>query len=267
MKKFWNLTLDELERSQKFYSVFLIGLILVETMHIIWRITVSLRQIQEGYANMISLYQLFDGSKPYLLIVSVGVLGLLGYSLFSWVREWYFQGNYIQRLLLLPESRFPVALAKVFSTLLMAGGMLCVQMLLIGLTNILAGRFLPYYQAIVAPAEYIQAMSVTRLYLPITPKAWFLNYSIGIGFYLALTNAVILLLSRRDLTLPRKLFHTAVFATISFVSVTLYVRWYYQLDFLPGEVTRYALLFVSVIVFMLGQLIFMKWLMDRYVAI
>lgn len=198
MKKFWHLTQDECQRNAGLLGLLLalqIGLQVIGWVQRYLRFRSSPDQFALG------LDQLFDTSIVYNITVAIIVATLLGFCVYTWVREWRFEGRLIYRLMLLPGSRMSVVWAKLAAIFLMIMAILTVQVLLIILAAWLFNLILAPYHIALYPWYYFfsNAQASTPLLFPASPVSFFLTYFMGSSVILALFFGSLYYLNRRQL--------------------------------------------------------------------
>ena len=198
MKKFWHLTQDECQRNAG-----LLGLILVLQigLQMIGWFLRYLRFQKEPSQYALGLDQLFDTSIVYNVTIAIIVVILLGLCVYTWVREWRFEGRLIYRLMLLPGSRMSVVWAKFTAIMLMIMAILTVQVLLIIFASWLFGLILAPYRIQLIPWYYFfsNAQATSVLFFPTSPLTFFLTYFMGSNVILALFFGSLYYLNRRKL--------------------------------------------------------------------
>ena len=177
MKKFINLLSDELHRARWFYGSVL-GLVVVSQLVNFAYVIMEYKRVPDRQYGL-HLSSFFDGSQVYSLLVFAAVLILIIYCVYTWLREWNGGSNFMTRLLLLPGNRFSIVLAKLASVLLMTGGVLFVQLLMIWLIDYLAPLFIGTNNYLAVPwvEAFVSELGMTSQFLPFSWASAAIFYS------------------------------------------------------------------------------------------
>lgn len=271
MTKLLNLVTDELRRARGFYLLLVAFVLITESLMISSSIRSNFRILSGSgntdYSQLITnLSAAFDGNMIYILIIGATGFALLAYAVFSWIRDWYFQGNFIYRLLTLPGNRASVAYAKLISILIMMAGILILQLILFYITNTaLSIMFKEQYTSIPVLLQLATRMDTSIILLPVNPLHAFEIYGIGLWFLFSLMNSLIILLSTKGHTWIKTITTTIIYWFISFVLISLMV---WATSFLPLTSTEMTILALGLIYsanIINGYL--MSWLMNHYVSV
>ena len=135
MKKLFMLIDDELKRNLPMMLICVIFLILGEIITVIKNVY----QIQQNnHLETFGLKQVLLDSNMFHIVLSMGMLFILLFSIFTWIREWNLKGRFIYRLMMLPGDKAFIGIAKWISMLLMTGILIFIQILMfIGLDTLL----------------------------------------------------------------------------------------------------------------------------------
>ena len=197
MKKFMNLLNDELKRVKWLYLILVIAVILTQSLVIFRQFNQAnyyfLNQRDSFY--LLTLSDIFRQKPQFFLIIGVAALSLILYSIFTWVREWHFQGNYIYRLLMLPGNRMPIFMAKFTSILLMIVGLWMTQLFILFATNWI-GSLLPHlYHSSSVVQVLMQHLDGLQFIMPMHFQSFIYIYFFGFNFLIGLMNITIIVLA------------------------------------------------------------------------
>lgn len=263
--KLLNLLTDELKRARIFYSLLVVSVILLEGSNISIKFWTFNRLIRYSDEAVLSLGDFFDYSSEYMMIVGGSAMALLIYAVFTWIRDWYFQGSFIYRLLNLPGNRAPIAFAKVGAILMLMAGLLVLQVALFYLTDWLASAFFASrYIANPVLVSLAQDFSFSNVLIPSHPLTALLTFGFGTSFLLILMNLCIIIFSFKG----HGLLKTATII-IGYILLDLALMIALFL-FIRNPLTT-----SEVMVFTVGFLVFYKglqggwmyWLMNHYISI
>lgn len=263
--KFLNLLTDELRRARIFYGLLMISVLLVQAFNIGNMIIRNRQTVREGHPVALYLTDFFDSSGLYPMVIGGAAFALILYAVFIWLREWYFQGNYMYRLLILPGNRAPIAFAKVATILLLMSGLLLLQLGIFYVTHwILQMVFQDNYLGLGVLLQIAQQFTISYILFPLHPLTALFNYGFGICFLLVLMNNCILIFSYKGHGLLKTIGLTLVYDVIM---LALLIGFFLSIrnPLTTTEVTT------MVIVFLVGYLIihsgWMYWLMNYYSSI
>lgn len=263
--KFLNLLTDELKRSRFFYFFLISGVVGLETLGVGYTLFSARQALRDGNDVFHSLNSLFDSSVYYGLIVGGAAFSLIIYAIFIWTKEWYFQGNYIYRLLILPGNRAPIAFAKVTAIIMLMAGVLMIQLVIFYVTNWIASAVLPD-NYLIQPVllQLAQTMGISYTLLPLNPITTLLFYSFGLSFLMILMNNCILILSHRGHGLIKTATITIIYDVIM-IAILVGIVLFSQNPFTQSELL--IVLFVCVILYGVANGGLMYWLMNRYISV
>lgn len=269
MKKFLNLLSDELHRSRGFYFILLAGVVISQLLNALFLIfrTLQAEDSEAGYRGKLYVTSFFDDSSLYGLIIGGAIMALLLYSVLTWMREWYFQGKFIYRLLTLPGSRIWIPIAKLASIILMIGGLLFAQLILIWLIDALAGYFLPLTIYVDRPwfYQFAQSMPIIYLLMPMTVSTTFLLYGTGIGLLLMIFNAQIYFYSQQSSGSVKALLKISLYLILCFLYLFSLIWLTFFMNFLPQEI--FWLLIGGVGVFIAFNSYILSYLMSNKISV
>lgn len=197
MDKYLKLLEDELYRSKGFYFLLVAAISLLQLLNaivLLW--TYNPEESYIGSSQTLTLLDLTEANMVYFLIIGGAIMAMLLYSVFIWIRDWYFQGNYIYRLLSLPGNRMSIFLAKLTAILLMIVGLLLLQTILLMVMNGI-GSLYDYYQVIPWTQLFAQQLTLNYVLSPLNWQTGFFTYGIGTLGLIILYNLVVILLSHR----------------------------------------------------------------------
>lgn len=271
MTKLFNLVTDELKRAKVFYLLLIAFVIIAEAVMVFDNIRMNyMVQATDVYADhtqiITNLSGGFDNSMAYTLIIGATAFALIAYSIFSWIRDWHFQGNFIYRLLTLPGNRAPVAYAKLISTLLMMAGILILQLALFYIANgVFSVMFAGQYTNTPVLIQLATTMTTSIVLFPPYPLQAFHTYGGGLWFLFTLMNSLMILLSVKGYNWVRTLITTAAYWIISLVLVALLFWLGIRLPLTNMEIIIIQLVFIYSANIINGYM--MSWLMNHYVSV
>lgn len=269
MIKFLNLLNDELKRSRGFYLILVGSVIIGQLLNacLIIFSTLQTKNNETSFTRQLFLTSFFDDSPVFGLIIGGAIMALLMYSLLTWLREWYFQGNFIYRLLMLPGNRIWIPLAKLASILLMIGGLLFVQLVLIWVIDGLALSLLPatVYADIPWYYQLAQSMPIIYLLMPMTASTAFLQYGAGLAFLLVIFNSQIYFYSYQSTGRVKAILKVSAYLMLclAYLVGLVWVTFFQQ--FLPGEM--YWLLSIGIVICIVLNSFILSYLMSSKISV
>lgn len=271
MTKLLNLITDELKRAKVFYLLLIAFVLISEGIMVFSNIRASYSVLTASenadYTNLITnLNGAFDNSMVYTMIIGATAFALLGYSVYSWIRDWHFQGNFIYRLLTLPGNRAPIAYAKLISTLIMMAGILILQLVVFYVANAAFSiMFADSYTTIPVLIQLATKMQTSLVLFPPYPGQTFLTYGGGLWFLFTLMNSMIILLSAKGYTWTRTLLTIVIYWVVSIALVYLMGFSTLTMPLTATEGTIIVLVFIYAANIINGYM--MSWLMNHYVSV
>lgn len=271
MTKLLNLITDELKRAKVFYLLLITFVLISEGIMVFSNIRASYSVLTASenadYTNLITnLNGAFDNSMVYTMIIGATAFALLGYSVYSWIRDWHFQGNFIYRLLTLPGNRAPIAYAKLISTLIMMAGILILQLVVFYVANAAFSiMFADSYTTIPVLIQLATKMQTSLVLFPPYPGQTFLTYGGGLWFLFTLMNSMIILLSAKGYTWTRTLLTIVIYWVVSIALVYLMGFSTLTMPLTATEGTIIVLVFIYAANIINGYM--MSWLMNHYVSV
>ncbi|PMC80589.1 hypothetical protein CJ191_00255 [Aerococcus viridans] len=271
MAKLLNLITDELKRAKIFYLLLIAFVLISEGIMVFVHIRASyaVSTASENIDNIsliTNLNGVFDNSMVYTMIIGATAFALLGYSVFSWIRDWHFQGNFIYRLLTLPGNRAPIAFAKLISTLIMMAGILILQLGLFYIANsAFRVMFNEQYTQVPVLIQLATTMEISSLLFPPYPTQTFMIYGGGLWFLFTLMNSLIMLLSAKGYTWFRTVATTMIYWIVSLALIYLLAWLTIILPLTNMEATVLVLVYIYAINIINGYM--MSWLMNHYVSV
>lgn len=271
MTKLLNLITDELKRAKVFYLLLIAFVLISEGIMVFSNIRASYSVLTASenadYTNLITnLNGAFDNSMVYTMIIGATAFALLGYSVFSWIRDWHFQGNFIYRLLTLPGNRAPIAFAKLISTLIMMAGILILQLGLFYIANsAFTIMFNGQYTQVPVLIQLATTMDTSSLLFPPYPAQTFIIYGGGLWFLFTLMNSLIILLSAKGYTWLRTVATTMIYWLVSLALIYLIAWLTFILPLTNMEATVLVLVYIYSVNIINGYM--MSWLMNHYVSV
>lgn len=271
MTKLLNLITDELKRAKVFYSLLIAFVLVTEGIMVFGNVRTSFMAIASGNTSdypfpITNLASAFDDSMAFTMIIGATGFALLAYSVFSWIRDWHFQGNFIYRLLTLPGNRAPIAYAKLISTLIMMAGILILQLVVFYVANAAFSiMFADSYTTIPVLIQLATKMQTSLVLFPPYPGQTFLTYGGGLWFLFTLMNSMIILLSAKGYTWTRTLLTIVIYWVVSIALVYLLGFSTLTMPLTATEGTIIVLVFIYAANMINGYM--MSWLMNHYVSI
>lgn len=263
--KFLNLLTDELRRSRNFYVLLLVGVIVLEVAGIGYSLLLARNDVVKGMGKSISLANFFDGSMYYTFIVGGAAFALIIYAVFTWAREWYFQGNYIYRLLILPGNRAPIAFAKVASIIMLMAGLLVTQLIIFYLTHWVAELALAdSYSSQPVLVQLAQSMGFSYIFFPLNPASTFVYYTFGLGFLIILMNNCIIIFSHRGHGLVKTSLLTIIYDVVM-LGLLIGLVFSVRAPLTQSEVLIFIIVFVISYCGINSGV--MYWLMNHYISV
>ncbi|WP_214843524.1 hypothetical protein [Exiguobacterium sp. s150] len=121
----------EVERVTKPYLI-LISLLVVTQFawlgYFLWSETALYEEIRRtGTPDYVLTFGNYIGGTPFILSIGFAVAAMLLYSFWIWYRDFQGRGTFMMRLLLIPQQRMLVFVAKLATMTLMVLGLLSVQ--------------------------------------------------------------------------------------------------------------------------------------------
>lgn len=263
--KFLNLLTDELKRSRLFYLMLIIGVVGLETLGLGLSILSARQALKEGEEVFHSLHTLFDSSVYYGLIIGGAAFALIIYAVFTWIREWYFQGSYIYRLLVLPGNRASIAFAKVTTIMILMAGLLILQLMIFYVTHWIARAILSdNYLTQPVLTQISQTMELSYTLLPQNPLTALFFYGFGLSFLIILMNNCIIILSHRGYGLVKSAL-TTIGYNLLMLALIVGFAFFIRMSFTQSELSMMLLMFVISYGVLNGG--FMYWLMNNYISV
>lgn len=271
MTKLLNLITDELKRAKVFYFLLMAFVLVTEGIMVLGNVRTSYMAIASGNTSdypfpITNLASAFDNSMAFTMIIGATGFALLAYSVFSWIRDWHFQGNFIYRLLALPGNRAPIAYAKLISTLIMMAGILILQLVVFYVANVAFSIMFPdSYTTIPVLIQLATKMQTSLVLFPPYPGQTFLTYGGGLWFLFTLMNSMIILLSAKGYTWTRTLLTIVIYWVVSIALVYLMGFSTLTMPLTATEGTIIVLVLIYAANMINGYM--MSWLMNHYVSI
>ncbi|PKY87584.1 hypothetical protein CYJ57_06990 [Falseniella ignava] len=267
MKKFMNLLNDELKRAKWLYLILVIAVILTQSL-VIFR---QFRQANYYFMNqrdafyMLTLADIFKQTPLFFLIIGVAALSLILYSMFTWVREWHFQGNYIYRLLMLPGSRMPIFMAKFVSILLMIVGLWMTQLFILFATDWI-GNLLPHlYHSSSVVQVLMQHLDGFQVVMSMHFQSFIFIYLFGFNFLIGLMNITIIVLSYRSYHLIQTILLPLLYLFFSWGISALIIQFASAINFTSFEFNIVAM--TLLVIAMVIQLSISYYIMNHYISV
>ena len=155
MKKFTDLLLFEINRIKKAYFLLMGAIILLQVTSVVVTtnnyMNVFKNYQKEKMGNLFEFLEnwpkfgFFQVQNHVLFEFSIllGILALLVYTFVIWYRDWIGKNNLSYRLLAIPGSRMSVFYAKFACILLLMGGLLAMQVIMLYVGEMLTRLIIP----------------------------------------------------------------------------------------------------------------------------
>lgn len=271
MMKLLNLTTDELKRAKGFYFLLMAFVLVTEGIMIFGNVRASYKAIASGNTTdyrfpITNLASAFDDTMAFTMIIGATGFALLAYAVFSWIRDWHFQGNFIYRLLSLPGNRAPIAYAKLISTLIMMAGILILQLAIFYVANTaFSMMFADSYTTTPVLIQIATKVQTSLVLFPPYPGQAFLIYGGGLWFLFTLMNSMIILLSAKGYTWARTIITIVIYWLVSIALVYLMGFSTFTMPLTASEATIIVLVFIYAANVINGYM--MSWLMNHYISV
>ena len=185
--------------------------------------------------------------------------------MFTWVREWHFQGNYIYRLLMLPSNRMPIFMAKFVSILLMIVGLWMTQLFILFATDWI-GNLLPHlYHSSSVIQVLMQHLDRFQVVMPMHFQSFIYIYFFGFNFLIGLMNITIIVLSYRSYHLIQTILLPLVYLFFSWVISALIIQFVSTINFTSFEFNIVAM--TLLVIAMVIQLSISYYIMNHYISV
>lgn len=262
MKKFVNLTLDEVNRNKHLYTIAVTLLVIGEIV----AIYLSYRRILKMNLEMIRLQDIFLIHSLVPAVIFVGVVLLMIMTLFIWFREWSSQGRFIYRLLTLPGNRPSIAWAKWASMMLLGLFMMAIQMFLMVIVNQVMDLVNPDYQNIGMKTPLVMEMPIINLIVPINfPSLLFILLTLSL-LILVLSNVQLLFFSQLNHSKMKALGVTLIYLFVTILSSGIIIM-FLILDTILKMSEAVWIIFAILVIFNGLHGYLMSWLMKHYARI
>lgn len=208
MKKFTGLFLFEINRIKKAYFLLVGAVILLQVASVVLAsnnyMSIFRNYQKETMGNTYEFlenrgkFDFFQVQSHVLFEFSIvlGVLALLVYAFVIWYRDWIGKNNLSYRLLAIPGSRISVFYAKIACILLLMGGLLAMQVIMLYVGEILTGLIIPseMFEATQFLGHTSKGEAVSYV-LPTRILDFVLHYTVGITVLVIAKLTIILQLS------------------------------------------------------------------------
>lgn len=262
MVKYLKLLEFELKRACPF-TLILMGITLVGQLAIFLKGYLEARAFPPQ--SLYAFHDFFDRNIYYNLLVGAMIMSVFIYALYTWIREWLGEGKFIYRLATLPGSRLALGLAKLTSILVIIFSLLLVQQLVFRLVNqliVLTGIHDTLYWVDLYTSQHT---NLSSLVMPSSFRVFAISYLYGIGFLCMVTNGLLVFLIHFRIRFSWMLAKLLAFSLVS-IGLLGAILWLVnrQLGLIYSE-SWIELALVSL--YILGQLAFMKYLLDSKLTI
>lgn len=269
MSKFSQLLIYEMNRAKKFYLSLIASILGIEIIYILWFVwsaySASRGEFLYNGVPSFSFGLIFSFSIVGILIVGIAIAAMSLYAVYTWVREWRQQDNFIYRLLLLPGKRGTLAYAKLASIMLMTFGLLSVQIIFVHLVDF-GFRLISSNPDIVSyPYVMVTGSPLDVVLVPGEFSTFILVYTIVFGFLAWIANVVIGYFSFRSQGVVITIGKVTLYICLS-IAVVLSVSIFLMNVIWIGTEIKWAL-GIFAIVWTGGHLSFMHYLMKYVISI
>lgn len=256
MNKYLQLLYFEVERGKTFYRLLVLFFIAIQIVCVFFTarsLIVESQQFVEGFeAPQYTISSIFSILwYPYLWLLVY--LFFFVYAGYSWLREWLFKGQFANRLLTLPTSRFNLLLAKLSHLILMYLSLLFIQILMVYGTDFILGHVLNPTIYKQEPISYVLQFDILQNFvLPINLNYFFLIFiallCVLSWFYLIMT----IFISYRHISWQKVIVYIA---GISLIDIGLFIISFGLYVFLPLIFSE----FVFLVIIMLALIIILNF--------
>lgn len=263
MHKFIDLTIDEMNRNKSYYLIFLTLLIVGE----IFSIGYGLYRIRDMIDNK-SVFGVEEviRNKATVAVIFAGILGLVLFTLISWMREWRLQGRFMYRLLTLPGSRLTIAWSKWASMMIKGLGMIAVQTFLFILTNMVLDVLFQSYQNVGFKAPLAMDLQLLNIIMPVNFLTFMLLMLLLSSLVIFLSNTQILWFSYVNRSKWKTVLYTLIYIAMTIVIAFGSFLWIMKnYNLLENE--RMWIFLMNMILVNLLQGTFMSRLMKYHISI
>lgn len=257
MGNYYKLLVDELERASNYFYTLVLGFFSLQTLGIAFKIMTTQEKI--------SLVDLFDNYSLYNLLVGGAIISLLIYSFYIWWREWRGKYKNIYQLLMLPGNRMAIPLAKVSTILLMIFSLLSLQCLYMYGANALIGAVSKLYYVRPFTVEWLQRMSFTEIFIPLTLQKFVMEYGLGTLFLLGLSNIMMYMMSEARSSHLVRLGVVVTYSCIMFIYIYFVIHYSNGHMFLGHELWIYTIAVIGI--GLLAQLLICRYVVRHILSI
>ena len=210
MKKLFMLINDELKRNLPVMSMCVFFLILGEIITVIKNVY----QIhQDKSLEVFGLKQVLLDSGIFHIVLSMGMLFILLFSIFTWIREWNLKGRFIYRLMMLPGDKAFIGIAKWISMLLMTGILIFIQIVTFIVMDMVLNLFVKEYIA-GWMISYLSSSGILTFIVPYNLTNYLMLMLIVSIVILIIFNVILLYFSLPSMKVILKFILTVMFALL-----------------------------------------------------
>ncbi len=210
MKKLFMLIDDEFKRNLPMMLICVFFLILGEMIIVIKNVY----QIQQdNNLEVFGLNQVLLDSNIFHIVLSMGMLFILLFSIFTWIREWNLKGRFIYRLMMLPLDKAFIGLAKWISMLLMTGILIFIQIVTFIGVDVVLNLFVKDYTANWM-MSYLDSTGILTFIVPYNISNYLMLMLIVSLVILIIFNVVLLYFSLPSMKVIFKAILTGTFASL-----------------------------------------------------
>ncbi|MGY4104014.1 hypothetical protein ACWOA0_00185 [Ignavigranum ruoffiae] len=262
MKKFWNLFVDEMNRSKHFFVSFVMILLIAEGLSFVRMIKFQgVFQPQKDFG----LENLFAENNLFWMIVAVGLAVTILYVHYIWFREWHLQGRFIYRLLSLPGSRLAISWAKWSASMLMSLTMIVIQWLVFIIVDQLCQALFDNYISMGWRLELLNLTPLNVL-IPLNLKGFaFIALLISLVILIS-SNLQILFNSLKQQSMKRSISLTGIYLILSILLI-VFAIWLDSVVFHLTDRETFVWLIWQLLFINLLQGLWMSFISQRVISI
>jgi len=215
-----------------------------------------------SFVDLVEQELLMEFAWP--ILIGVAVIGI--YIFFIWYREWFGKDTFVYRLLMLPQPRFHIYLAKGCAIVLFTFSLVAFQIVLIPLERWLFHLIVPEEMRL--PSDFsaaVRAHPAWEMLLPEAADQFVFSYGVGIISVMAAFTAILLERSFSGIGIVYGIGYAAVCAAAMLLPVGVLEMQNPDAWLYPGEILAVELTACAVVA--LVSLGFGYWLLNRKITV
>jgi len=215
-----------------------------------------------SFVNLVEQELLMEFAWP--ILIGVAVIGI--YIFFIWYREWFGKDTFVYRLLMLPQPRFHIYLAKGCAIVLFTFSLVAFQIVLIPLERWLFHLIVPEEMRL--PSDFsaaVRAHPAWEILLPEAADQFVFSYGVGIISVMAAFTAILLERSFRGIGIVYGIGYAVVCAAAMVLPMEVLDMRNPDARLYPGEVLAVELTACAVVA--LVSLGLGYWLINRKITV